>query len=152
MAATASVSFFYVATARELGLSWWGRVKFLPFVMSLGIGMAINQAKAVLEALFDKPSEFARTPKTGSEGRSVRAVKRAYRGRRSWVPLLELAFGVYFTLAAWYAWDKEIWTSLPFLLLFQFGFLYVGITSLLEFSGKPRGAPPPVNAGAQPTA
>jgi cellulose synthase/poly-beta-1,6-N-acetylglucosamine synthase-like glycosyltransferase len=151
MAATASVSFFYVATARELGLSWWGRVKFLPFVMSLGIGMAINQARAVLEALFDKPSEFARTPKTGSEGRSVRAVKKAYRGKRSWVPLLELAFGVYFTLAAWYAWEKEIWTTLPFLVLFQFGFLYVGITSLLEFSGEPRGAPP-VNASAQPTA
>lgn len=151
MSATASVSFFYVATARELGLSWWGRIKFLPFVMSLGIGMAINQAKAVLEALFDKQSEFARTPKTGSEGKSVKAVKKAYRGKRSWVPLIELAFGIYFTGATWYAWDKEIWTSLPFLVLFQFGFLYVGITSLLEFRGKARGSSPSVNAGAQPT-
>lgn len=152
MSATASVSFFYVATARELGLSWWGRLKFLPFVMSLGIGMAINQAKAVLEALFDKQSEFARTPKTGSEGKSVKAVKKAYRGKRSWVPLIEIAFGIYFTGATWYAWDKEIWTSLPFLVLFQFGFLYVGMTSLLEFRGKARGASPSVNAGAQPTA
>ncbi|MCC6332731.1 MAG: glycosyltransferase family 2 protein [Myxococcales bacterium] len=151
MSATASVSFFYVATARELGLSWWGRVKLLPFVMSLGIGMAINQAKAVLEALFDRQSEFARTPKTGSEGKSVQAVKKAYRGKRSWVPAVELLFGLYFTLAAWYAWDKEIWTSLPFLLLFQFGFLYVGITSLLEFRGKARRAPA-VSASAQPTA
>lgn len=151
MSATASVSFFYVATARELGLSWWGRIKFLPFVMSLGIGMAINQAKAVLEALFDRQSEFARTPKTGSEGKTVKAVKKAYRGKRSWVPLIELAFGVYFTGAAWYAWDKEIWTSLPFLVLFQFGFLYVGITSLLEFRGKARNVTA-VNADAQPTA
>ncbi|MEW5743685.1 MAG: cellulose synthase family protein [Myxococcota bacterium] len=151
MSATASVSFFYVATARELGLSWWGRIKFLPFVMSLGIGMAINQAKAVLEALFDKQSEFARTPKTGSEGKSVQAVKKAYRGKRSWVPAVELLFGLYFSFAAWYAWDKEIWTSLPFLVLFQFGFLYVGVTSLLEFRGKARAAPV-VSANAQPTA
>ncbi|MEW6431513.1 MAG: cellulose synthase family protein [Myxococcota bacterium] len=151
MSATASVSFFYVATARELGLSWWGRIKFLPFVMSLGIGMAINQAKAVLEALFDRQSEFARTPKTGSEGKTVKAVKKAYRGKRSWVPALELAFGVYFTGAAWYAWDKAIWTSLPFLVLFQFGFLYVGIASLMEFRGKARNVTA-VSAGPQPTA
>lgn len=150
MSATASVSFFYVATARELGLSWWGRIKFLPFVMSLGIGMAINQAKAVLEALFDQQSEFARTPKTGSEGKAVKAVKKAYRGKRSWVPVIELAFGLYFTGATWYAWDKEIWTSLPFLVLFQFGFLYVGITSLLEFRGEVRAAPS-VSSTAQPT-
>jgi cellulose synthase/poly-beta-1,6-N-acetylglucosamine synthase-like glycosyltransferase len=151
MSATASVSFFYVATARELGLSWWDRIKFLPFVMSLGIGMAVNQSKAVLEALFDKQSEFARTPKTGSEGKSVRAVKKAYRGKRSWVPLVEVAFGLYFTGAVWYAWNKEIWTSLPFLLLFQFGFLYVGISSLLEYGGKARTAPT-ISASAQPTA
>ncbi|PZR09122.1 MAG: glycosyl transferase family 2 [Archangium gephyra] len=136
LASTASVGFFYVATARELGFSWWNRIKFLPFVMSLGIGMAINQAKAVVEALMDKQSEFTRTPKTGSEGRSVQAVKKAYRGKRSWVPFIELAFGLYFTGAVWFAWDQEIWTSLPFLVLFQLGFLYVGVTSMLEFRGK----------------
>ena len=55
VAATASVSFFYVATMRELGIKWRGRLKYLPFVMSLGIGMAINQCKAVIEALLDQP-------------------------------------------------------------------------------------------------
>lgn len=138
VSATASVSFFYIATVRELGLGWWERVRFLPFIMSLGIGMAVNQSKAVVEALLDKQSEFARTPKTGSEGRSVKRVNKAYRGKRNWVPVLELAFGLYFSGASWYAWDQAIWTSLPFLLLFQFGFLYVGLTSLLEFSLKGR--------------
>jgi hypothetical protein len=108
----------------------------LPFVMSLGIGMAINQAKAVVEALLDKQSEFTRTPKTGSEGRSVKAVQKAYRGKRNWVPVVEILFGVYFTFAVWFAFNEEIWTSLPFLVLFQVGFLYVGISSMLEFRGK----------------
>ncbi|MFT3710396.1 MAG: glycosyltransferase family 2 protein [Archangium sp.] len=150
LASTASVGFFYVATGRELGLNWWGRIKYLPFVMSLGIGMAINQAKAVVEALMDKQSEFTRTPKTGSEGKSVKAVQKAYRGRRNWVPIIELLFGLYFTGAVYFAWDMEIWTSLPFLVLFQMGFLYVGITSMLEFRGKSKAAAP-APAGAEPT-
>ncbi len=136
VSATFSVSFFYVATQREIGAGWWERIKYLPFLMSLGIGMAINQAKAVLEALFDRQSDFARTPKTGSEGRSVLSVKKAYRGKRSWVPFIEIGFGAYFTAAIYYAWDHDIWPSLPYLVLFQVGFLYVGILSLLEF--RPR--------------
>jgi hypothetical protein len=140
-----------VATGRELGLNWWGRIKYLPFVMSLGIGMAINQCKAVVEALLDQQSEFARTPKTGSEGKQVRTVVKAYRGKRNWVPLVELAFGLYFTGAVYFAWDQEIWSSLPFLVLFQLGFLYVGLTSLWEFRGKSKAAAPPVAGAAQPT-
>ena len=133
ISATASVAFFYVATQRELGLGWWGRLKYLPFLMSLGIGLAINNAKAVLEALLNQQSSFARTPKTGAEGKSVRApVKKAYLGAKTLLPLVELGFGLYFTGAVAYAWQKEIWTSLPFLILFQVGFLYVGLSSVLQ--------------------
>ncbi len=130
--ATASVCFFYVATQRELGLSWWGRVKYLPFLMSLGIGLAINNAKAVAEALLNQQSGFTRTPKTGSEGRSVQQVKRAYRGGKTLLPIIELCFGVYFTGAAYFAYDIGVYTSLPFLVLFQLGFLYVGLSSLFQ--------------------
>ncbi len=132
VAATLSVCFFYIATQRELGLGWWGRIKYLPFLMSLGIGMAINNAKAVLEALVKNETGFTRTPKTGSEGNKVKVVKKAYRGKGGWMPYVELAFGAYFTAAVWFAWDNNVFTSLPFLVLFQMGFLYVGLTSFLE--------------------
>jgi hypothetical protein len=140
VSATASVSFFYVATQREIGATWWERIKYLPFLMSLGLGMAVNQTKAVLEALFDRQSDFARTPKTGSEGRAVLQVKKAYRGKRNWAPFVEITFGLYFTAAIYYALDHNIWPSLPYLFLFQMGFLYVGILSLVEF--RPRATPP----------
>jgi cellulose synthase/poly-beta-1,6-N-acetylglucosamine synthase-like glycosyltransferase len=130
--ATLSVCFFYVATQRELGLTWPQRLKYLPFLMCLGIGLAINNAKAVIEALFNQESGFTRTPKTGSEGKNVQAVKKTYRGKASWLPAIELAFGIYFTFAAWYAWDMAVYTSLPFLVLFQVGFLYVGLSSVLQ--------------------
>ncbi len=138
VAATISVCFFYIATGRELGLGWWERVKYLPFIMSLGIGMAINNARAVVEALFKMESGFARTPKTGAEGKNVQTVKKAYRGKHSWMPFVELAFGLYFTLAVYFAWEMKVYTSLPFMVLFQMGFLYVGITSLWQ--GRSRSA------------
>jgi cellulose synthase/poly-beta-1,6-N-acetylglucosamine synthase-like glycosyltransferase len=150
LSATASVAFFYVATQRELGLGWWDRLKYLPFLMSLGIGLAINNAKAVLEALLNQQSSFARTPKTGAEGKSVRApVKKAYLGAKTLLPLVELGFGIYFTGAVAYAWQKEIWTSLPFLVLFQVGFLYVGLSSVLQGRvGSNAVATPPMPSSA----
>ncbi|MBI3180908.1 MAG: glycosyltransferase [Myxococcales bacterium] len=146
--ATASVCFFYVACQREMGLSWWGRVRYLPFLMSLGIGLALNNAKAVVEALLNRQSGFTRTPKTGAEGTKVRGdVKKSYRGGRNLLPALELLFGMYFTGAVWFAYEAEIYTSLPFLVLFQAGFLYVGLMSLFQRRLKGRTA---VTTGGAP--
>lgn len=133
LTATASVCFFYVASQREVGGGWWQRVKYLPFLMSLGIGLAINNARAVVEALLNQQSGFTRTPKTGAEGKQLRQkIKKAYLGDKTLASLVEFGFGVYFTAALWFAVDKEIWSSIPFLLLFQTGFLYVGLSSLLQ--------------------
>jgi len=81
--------------------------------MCLGIGLAINNAKAVIEALLNQESGFTRTPKTGSEGKNAKAVQKTYRGKASWLPAIELAFGVYFTFAAWYAWDMAVYNLPP---------------------------------------
>lgn len=129
--ATASVGFFYVATQHEQGVRGWRRFKYLPFLMSLGLGMAISNAKAVLEALLNQQSAFSRTPKTGSQGKAQVKVAKAYRGTKTLLPFIELAFATYFTGALWFAVDAKIYTSIPFLLLFQLGFLYVGVSSLL---------------------
>ncbi len=138
-AATASITLFYFVTMRELGYGWLGILLYLPFVMSLGIGMAVNQCKAVAEALLDQQSDFARTPKTGSEGKSIKSVKKTYLGRKKlWVPLIELCFGVYYGASLYYAWHLGIWSTIPFLLLFLVGFSYVGMTSLVDLGLRAR--------------
>jgi len=143
LTATASVCFFYVATQRELGVSWWRRLKYLPLLMSLGIGLSVNNTKAVLEALVNHQTGFTRTPKTGVEGRAARAqIKRTYRGSKTWMPVVELALGLYFTWALLYAFHAGIYTSVPFLVLFQVGFFYVGLASLFQGRLRTRGAPP----------
>jgi len=130
--ATVSVVLFYVASQREIGIPWWKRLKYLPFIMALGIGMCVNQSKAVIEALVGYETGFNRTPKTGMRGRDRSWLKRKYRTLLTAQPLLELALGAYLTSAIWFALDKGVYFSLPFLILFQWGFFYVGLVSLLQ--------------------
>ncbi len=130
--ATMSVVMFYVASQREIGMPLWQRIKYLPFIMALGIGMCVNQSKAVIEALVGYETGFARTPKTGMKGRDRSWFKLRYRTLTTAQPLLELALGAYLTSAIWFALDKGVYFSLPFLLLFQWGFFYVGLVSLLQ--------------------
>ena len=62
-AATFSFCNFYVVCQREIHKDWRARVKYVPFLMSVGIGLSINNTRAVIEALLHKDTEFARTPK-----------------------------------------------------------------------------------------
>ena len=130
-AATMSVCVFYVASQREVRATSWQRVKYLPFLMALGIGMAVNQSRAVLEAIVGHQTGFTRTPKSGGSARDGGPARR-YRVAVSLQPLLELALAGYFTLAVVWVVDRGVWYSLPFLLLFQAGFLYVGLRSAVE--------------------
>ncbi|MBI3263343.1 MAG: glycosyl transferase family 2, partial [Acidobacteria bacterium] len=135
-AATLSVSNFYVVCQREIYKDWVARLKYLPFLMSIGIGLAVNNTRAVLEAIFDKPSEFTRTPKYGIERDSDEWVTKRYRQSVLVQPIIELSLGLYFTMTVFYALANQIYGTLPFLILFQIGFLYTGLLSVVQqFSG-----------------
>jgi cellulose synthase/poly-beta-1,6-N-acetylglucosamine synthase-like glycosyltransferase len=129
--ATLSVCAFYVVSQREIGD---GRraFKYLPVLMALGIGLSVNNAHAVIEALVNEPGDFARTPKLGVTHPSDPWKHKKYRARVNWLPLVELALGLYLSAAIVFVVQRGIWFSLPFLILFQAGFLYVGLMSALE--------------------
>jgi hypothetical protein len=53
-------------------------------------------------------------------------------------PLIELGLGLYFTATLFYALANGIYGTVPFLMLFQVGFLYTGLLSILQqFTGDP---------------
>src|SRR6186713_3137448 len=131
-AATASVANFYMVCQRELHRDWITRVKYLPFLMSIGIGLAVNNTKAVVEAMMGKTSEFARTPKYHVESQGDEWISKRYRQNFSVQPVIELALGLYFTATVFYALGNGIYGTLPFLVLFQIGFLYTGLLSLIQ--------------------
>jgi hypothetical protein len=101
--------------------------------MAIGIGLSINNARAVIEGLFGKDITFVRTPKHGIEtSKRTTWKKAAYRGNWSMHSLLEVAFGLYFVVTIGLAIATGSYITVPFLILFMVGFLYVGGLSLYQ--------------------
>ena len=131
---TLSVCAFYITSQREIDRRGWMRtLKRLPLMMSLGIGLCINQTRAVLEALFASESgEFVRTPKHGLRGPLERWRSKKYRSAKTIVPALEVGCALYFAVAMVMAMRNGHYLSMPFLLLFFVGYAYVGVLSVFQ--------------------
>ncbi|HKW77438.1 MAG TPA: glycosyltransferase [Terriglobales bacterium] len=133
LASTFSISSFYLVSQKELFPRKWPRAfLYLPFLMSLGIGLTITNTRAVMEALFGIQSSFKRTPKYRVQTKSDKALGQKYRRRLGIVPWLELLIGGYFMLTCVYAYNSENYWTIPFLLLFVIGYWYTGVMSLLQ--------------------
>lgn len=132
LATSGSIVLFYLTTHRTLYPNVWEAVRRLPLMMALGMGLSINNTMAVLEGLFGRKAEFIRTPKHGITLTSDRWVKKRYRARRNVYSIIEFGFGLYFCLTIALAIWTGSWVSIPFLLMFMLGFLYVGSLSLFQ--------------------
>jgi hypothetical protein len=131
LTASVSVAVFYICAQRELHpRTWMKEILFLPCLLALGVGLSLNNARAVLEAVFNHKSDFARTPKYGIERKSQPWRSCKYMPLKSLLPIAEMAFAVYFTYFVWFAIAHRQFISVPFLLMFQGGFLYVSLSSL----------------------
>jgi cellulose synthase/poly-beta-1,6-N-acetylglucosamine synthase-like glycosyltransferase len=149
-AATFSVCNFYMVCQRELHDDWRARIRYLPFLMSIGIGLCINNTRAVFEALLNKQSEFARTPKYRIEGAADEWIGKKYHQSVAVQPLIELALGLYFTATVFYALANQIYGTIPFLVLFQVGFLYTGLLSIVQqYAGDSDGVGAELQPGRQ---
>jgi hypothetical protein len=58
--------------------------------------------------------------------------KKTYKAGKTFATLVEIAFGLYFVATIGIAVMTGSWTSIPFLVLFVVGFLYVGSLSLYQ--------------------
>jgi cellulose synthase/poly-beta-1,6-N-acetylglucosamine synthase-like glycosyltransferase len=133
LASTFSISSFYLVSQRELFPRSWPRaLVYLPFLMALGIGLTITNTKAVIEALLGKETAFARTPKYSVVSKQDKIGATKYRKRLGWAPWVELLIGAYFALTVYYAVENENFITVPFLLLFVFGYWCTGLMSLLQ--------------------
>ena len=129
-ATTVSIVVFYAVAMWHLNPRSWGKnLVLMPGLLALAIGMSVNNARGVLEAILKRQSEFTRTPKQGASGAASRRAV-SYVPARTWVPVIEGFFAVYFLLCLADALANARWTTVPFLLLFVGGFLYVATLSL----------------------
>jgi hypothetical protein len=145
---SAGTFFVYAQTVLFGKREGWRSIRYLPYLMSLGVGLSLNNTRAVIEAFFTKSgkasNEFIRTPKYGVTGKSeagdkamVRSIVRSPASRPKFpvskllAAIVEIAFGIYMSAFIYVAcvWDYA-WFSVPFLAIFAGGYFYVGVTTV----------------------
>lgn len=134
-AATLSLVNFYVVSQRAIRRDWWSQIRYIPLAMAVGIGLSVNNTRAVWDAFATRHHTFARTPKYGVVHRDDDWLGKRYRQRVLGQPMIELALGGYFTAGVVYAISAGLFAAVPFLCLFQFGFLYLAVVSLVQQFG-----------------
>lgn len=125
-----TTALFYLASERHIGMPWWRLLLDMPILMAVGVGLALNNSRAIWKALRGAPASFDRTPKY--HGRSAGPPPAGYRARpaiaRWW--WTEVALGMYVCAALGYATAQACYPVVPFLLPLSTGFLYAGLSSL----------------------
>jgi hypothetical protein len=124
LSATASVLTFYLMSQFAGNDDWRRELRFLPALMSVGIGLSVNNAKAVI-------GTFVRTPKYRIEKAGESWTAKRYRVAKDPTRLVEALLTVYFTGCTIYAAVAGMWLSIPFLLLFVQGYGYMAVLSYL---------------------
>ena len=131
---TCSAGSFYMLSQKAVGRSTFTTMLMVPWLMALGMGVAVINAAAVLEGLFGRrDTEFVRTPKygTASGGKEWKKRAGAFKVKLNVVPLVEIIFGLYLTLCATLAIvTRSAPGTIPFLIIFACGYLYVGAMTL----------------------
>ncbi|MEM6755671.1 MAG: cellulose synthase family protein [Planctomycetota bacterium] len=138
---TVSAALYYLVAQKRRRRPMWKTALYIPLLMAVGVGVALSNAVACIEALLGYQTPFVRTPKYGRAGpedqassagkaRPAGIVPIPIPSLRLSVALLELVMAGYMIFCLWLAWQQPAtMISVPFLLLFAIGYLYVGLTS-----------------------
>jgi cellulose synthase/poly-beta-1,6-N-acetylglucosamine synthase-like glycosyltransferase len=116
----------YVVSQKSAYGDWLQRIIYLPFLVIIGVGIAVSNTKAVSEALLGIDSGFVRTPKKGD-----REIK-PYPLRLPLTSLLEVLIGTYCTFALSQYLITGKYLIGPFLAVYAAGFLFIGLLSLIQ--------------------
>lgn len=106
--------------------NWWKRLKYLPALTVIGVGVAVNNTRAVIEAIIGKESAFIRTPKSGDQ-KVVR-----YKVKLDKTMFVELGLGLYSMLSLYLFYNEGKYMISPFMAVYSIGFTYVGLRSMFE--------------------
>src|ERR1700759_2818927 len=99
LATTVSLGIFYAICQKDLHPDWKLRLRNLPLLMSVGIGICLSNAKAVLQGLSPKQFECLRTPKYSVVKKDKSWKMKQYRTGTAWAAFVEIGFALYFLAA-----------------------------------------------------
>jgi len=130
----------YLFSQKDVYADWRTRILLFPVFMAGSMGFAINNTKAVFEAVIKKKSEFVRTPKYGIENTEHTWKDKRYVHKKvSFGVVLESLLALYsFTAVIISVITLQI-SAIPFQLMFSFGFglvAYLSIKHVIETNKK----------------
>lgn len=122
---------FYLYSQKDVYSDWTRRIFLFPVYMAGSMGFALNNTRAIIEGLFNKKSEFVRTPKFRVEKETDHFRKKKYAPRKiSMTVIFELLFALWtlfgIGLAAYYS---EI-AAIPFLSMYCLGYVVIAFLSI----------------------
>lgn len=128
--------FFYLYSQKDVYSDWRDRILLFPVFMAGSMGFALNNTKAVFEGLFNKKSEFVRTPKYMIVNKDDSWKDKHYVHKKVGVlVILEVILALYsFTGVVVSLITLQI-SAIPFQLMFAFGFglvAYLSIKHVIE--------------------
>lgn len=120
----------YLISQKEINPDWRRRIWYFPIFMAGSMGLCLNNTRAILLGLFNRRTEFLRTPKYKIESESDHFIGKRYHGRAHssgvWEALLMIHCFCAIVVAFYYA----EYAALPFQMLFCFGFGFIASLSL----------------------
>lgn len=133
---------FYMTAQRAVRPDWSRRIALIPLSLAGTMGMAVNNTRAVVQALARWESPFVRTPKYAitKAGETWRGRRYALRAVRFDV-VLEALLAIYFAIAIAFSIHYVEVSLIPFQLMFLFGFGFTAALSI-KHAWKKRGEEP----------
>ena len=135
--ASISTFLFYTYAQKAIHLDWRRRLLLFPIFLAGSMGFAVNNTKAVIEALINKKTGFTRTPKYKIvNNKDQWKTKKYVQKKIKLTVLIELFFAFYYLIGIGISiYYLEI-AAIPFQLLFLLGFGMVGTMSLRQAFAK----------------
>lgn len=136
--ATISTFLFYLYSQKSIHFDWRKKLLLFPVYLAGSMGLAINNTKAVFEALINKKTGFVRTPKFKIEtNKDNWKDKKKYASKKvGLIVWIELLLAAYFLVGIGISiYYLEI-AAIPFQIMFLMGFGTVGYMSLKHALSK----------------
>ena len=133
--ATLSVFYFYFVSQKMRPVSPLKKVRDIMMALVVGIGLSVNNTRAVIEACLGKRSAFVRTPKLAftenedAKGR-IASAESSYRGKIHYTSWVELSFALLYLHTLAFCISDKIWSAIPFIGLLSSGYLYTAVLSM----------------------
>lgn len=120
----------YLTSQKEVYADWRKRFLYFPIFMAGSMGLSLNNTRAIVLGLFNRRSEFLRTPKYRIESGDDHFIGKRYHRRDFFAGIGEALLTIYCLITIGVVIYYGEYAALPFQMLFCFGYGFIATLSL----------------------